>query len=117
MDAKEAGFAISLQSQEAAHQLRLPRKDYSLDETCPRVGGKRSKRYAKIDDEFRKIIIFEVIHLGSSVRAVSEKLGINVSSAKNVISIYKKEGRIEKKKNRFKLLEKEHSAFDPTGAT
>ena len=117
MDANHSEFALALQTPQNSQKLNLSQKDESLDESCPRVGGKRSKRYAKIDDEFRKIIIFEVIHLGSSVRAVSEKLGINVSSAKNVISIYKKEGRIEKKKNRFELLEKEHTAYDPTGAT
>lgn len=50
----------------------------------------------------RKAIIFEVMVLGSTVKAVSEKYGLNVSSAKNVLSIYKKEGRIEKKKQRMK---------------
>ena len=89
----------------------------SAEEHSSRVGGRRSKRYAKIDDESRKTIIFEVIHLGSSVRTVSEKLGVNVSSAKNVISIYKKEGRIEKKKNRLKAQEKEYIAIERTGAT
>ena len=113
----QANVQLGDQTNGESHELELSHSAESKEEQSERVGGKRSKRYAKIDDEFRKIIIFEVIHLGSSVRAVSEKLGINVSSAKNVISIYKKEGRIEKKKNRFKLLEKEHSAFDPTGAT
>ena len=100
-----------------SHKTESELLDQSGEERSLRVGGRRSKRYAKIDDEARKAIIFEVVHLGSSVRAVSEKLGINVSSAKNVISIYKKEGRIEKKKNRFKAQEKEYIAQERTGAT
>lgn len=47
-------------------------------------------------------IIFEVTVLGNKLKTICEKLNINVSSAKNVLAIYKKEGRIEKKKYRVK---------------
>lgn len=62
----------------------------------------RNKTYAKINDEIRKKIIFEVTVLGNKLKTICEKLNINVSSAKNVLAIYKKEGRIEKKKYRVK---------------
>mmetsp|Transcript_22127 Transcript_22127/g.25438 ORF Transcript_22127/g.25438 Transcript_22127/m.25438 type:complete len:135 (-) Transcript_22127:206-610(-) len=62
----------------------------------------RKKNYEKINDEIRKKIIFEVTVLGNKLKTICEKLNINVSSAKNVLAIYKKEGRIEKKKYRVK---------------
>jgi hypothetical protein len=62
----------------------------------------RKKNYEKIDDDMRKKIIFEVTVLGNKLKTICEKLNINVSSAKNVLAIYKKEGRIEKKKYRVK---------------
>lgn len=62
----------------------------------------RKKNYEKINDEIRKKIIFEVTVLGNKLKTICDKLNINVSSAKNVLAIYKKEGRIEKKKYRVK---------------
>ena len=62
----------------------------------------RKKNYEKINDEIRKRIIFEVTVLGNKLKSIWERLNINVSSAKNVLAIYKKEGRIEKKKYRVK---------------
>lgn len=69
----------------------------------------RKKNYEKINDEIRKKIIFEVTVLGNKLKTICEKLNINVSSAKNVLAIYKKEGRIEKKKYRVKRKNKEDS--------
>lgn len=62
----------------------------------------RKKTYEKINDEIRKKIIFEITVLGNKLKTVCRNLNINVSSAKNVLAIYKKEGRIEKKKYRAK---------------
>ena len=75
------------------------------EENSARVKGSRrlrKKNYEKINDEIRKKIIFEVTVLGHKLKTICEKLNINVSSAKNVLAIYKKEGRIEKKKYRVK---------------
>ena len=112
MDSESPQNSPTAQQQEESVKSESEPLGESVEDNSSRTGGGRSKRYAKIDDESRKAIIFEVIHLGSSVRAVSHKLGVNMSSAKNVISIYKKEGRIEKKKNRFKAKQKEHQAFE-----
>jgi transposase len=46
----------------------------------------------------------------NSLRKVCERLNINFSSAKNVIQIYKKEGRLEKKVTRQRK-----STFNKTG--
>ena len=57
----------------------------------------RRTKYFKINDEIRRIIIFEVIVMNNSLKTVCEIQNINFSSAKNVIQIFKKEGRLEKK--------------------
>jgi hypothetical protein len=45
----------------------------------------------------RRIIVFEVMVMKESLKNVCDRYRINFSSAKNVIQIYKKEGRLEKK--------------------
>lgn len=77
----------------------------------------RKKNYEKINDEIRKKIIFRVTVLGNKLKTICEELNINVSSAKNVLAIYKKEGRVEKKKYRVKRKKSidEHEAPSPKG--
>lgn len=57
----------------------------------------RRSKYEKIDDDKRRLIIFEVMIMNNSLKKVCENHNINFSSAKNVIQIFKKEGRLEKK--------------------
>ena len=45
----------------------------------------------------RRTIVFEVMVMKESLKNVCDRYEINFSSAKNVIQIYKKEGRLEKK--------------------
>ena len=45
----------------------------------------------------RRTIVFEVMVMKESLKSVCERYGVNFSSAKNVIQIYRKEGRLEKK--------------------
>lgn len=45
----------------------------------------------------RRTIVFEVMVMKESLKDVCDRYRINFSSAKNVIQIYKKEGRLEKK--------------------
>ena len=68
--------------------------------------GKRCSKYLKIDDEKRKIIIFEVMVMNNPLKNVCAKYNINFSSAKNVIQIFKKEGRLEKKVQRARKTKK-----------
>lgn len=54
--------------------------------------------------------------MNNSLKSVCEKHNINFSSAKNVIQIYKKEGRLEKKVHRIRKTKrnnKHESKFDP----
>lgn len=86
-----------------SEQAVLPTETSVEPSTPPKaVRRLRKKHYEKINDEIRKKIIFRVTVLGEKLKTVWEKLQINVSSAKNVLAIYKKEGRIEKKKYRVK---------------
>ena len=41
-----------------------------------------------------------VIGQGKKVKEAAQRCKVNLSSAKNVVAIYKREGRIKKKKNR-----------------
>jgi 3-phenylpropionate/cinnamic acid dioxygenase small subunit len=60
------------------------------------------------------MIIFEVLVMNNSLKAVCDKHNINFSSAKNVIQIYKKEGRLEKKSIRIRKGKKHFgSVIDP----
>ena len=56
----------------------------------------RATQYDKIDDEKRIRILFETLVLGIPLKIVSESLGLRYASAKNVIGIYKKDGRVTK---------------------
>eukprot|EP00347_Sterkiella_histriomuscorum_P000164 403376929 len=76
--------------------------------------NKRRSKYLKIDDEMRKLIIFEVMVMNNPLRSVCQKHDINFSSAKNVVQIFKKEGRLEKKMQRSrKSKNKNESKNDP----
>ena len=52
--------------------------------------------------------------MNNPLKLVCEKYNINFSSAKNVIQIFKKEGRLEKKVIRARKMKKTNeSKFDP----
>lgn len=63
----------------------------------------------------RRIILFEVIVMNDSLKSVCDRYDINFSSAKNVIQIFKKEGRLEKKQQRARKQKnkKTESKNDP----
>ena len=46
---------------------------------------KRQTHYLKIDDDMRRIIVFEVMIMKESLKNVCDRYHINFSSAKNVI--------------------------------
>ena len=52
------------------------------------------------------MIIFEVTELKQILKSVCERYNINFSSAKNIMQVYKKEGRLEKKVTRVKRHKK-----------
>ncbi|CAI2382067.1 unnamed protein product [Moneuplotes crassus] len=87
-----------------SHSLNQQVNSAFPEETSKPKGTRRlrKKTYEKINDEIRKEIILRVTLQGQKLKTVCEQLNINVSSAKNVLAIYKKEGRIEKKKYRVK---------------
>lgn len=68
-----------------------------FSEQSPGDRQQRQGQYLKIDDDLRRTIVFEVMVMKESLKSVCDRFGINFSSAKNVIQIYRKEGRLEKK--------------------
>eukprot|EP00347_Sterkiella_histriomuscorum_P002044 403369689 len=102
-----------IQSQMSETNL-LDKEQSSVDENSKNISKKRRTKYLKIDDEKRRIIIFEVMIMNNPLKAVCEKHNINFSSAKNVVQIFKKEGRLEKKVVRArKTKRKGESKDDP----
>ena len=62
----------------------------------------RNQRYEKIQDDIRAEILFRCLIMNEPLRPICKELGINFSSAKNVVQVYKKEGRLNKKTSRLK---------------
>ncbi len=62
----------------------------------------------------RRTIVFEVMIMRETLKNVCDRYSINFSSAKNVIQIYRKEGRLEKKvqKNRKSNRARKANASD-----
>ena len=54
------------------------------------------RHYYSISNEERVKILFEVEILKRTMREASISLGLHISSVKNIVVIYRKEGRIEK---------------------
>jgi ribosomal protein S25 len=78
--------------------MKNSNKECEMESSSEEKGTKkRQNHYLKIDDNMRRTIVFEVIVMKEQLKNVCDRYGINFSSAKNVIQIYKKEGRLEKK--------------------
>jgi len=57
-------------------------------------------RYAVITDDNRKKLIQLVLKQGKTIQEAAETCGINVSTAKGIIQVFWREGRVGKKKKR-----------------
>eukprot|EP00357_Protocruzia_adherens_P014042 CAMPEP_0114997342 /NCGR_PEP_ID=MMETSP0216-20121206/14844_1 /TAXON_ID=223996 /ORGANISM="Protocruzia adherens, Strain Boccale" /LENGTH=231 /DNA_ID=CAMNT_0002361709 /DNA_START=327 /DNA_END=1022 /DNA_ORIENTATION=+ len=58
---------------------------------------RRRKKYSVTDNKTREDLIKMVETDNISIKRAAEKLGINYSTAKSILGMYKKEGRIQKK--------------------
>ncbi|MDR3549381.1 MAG: helix-turn-helix domain-containing protein [Candidatus Pacebacteria bacterium] len=62
--------------------------------------GRRKRRlrrkYTQIDSKRRQELLLAIDESRSSIKSISHRLGINYSTAKNIVKIYRKENRIEK---------------------
>ncbi|CAD8199348.1 unnamed protein product [Paramecium octaurelia] len=84
-------------------------------EITKRKGGKHCFKYAKISNDQREGLIKQIISTGCTIKSAAQKLGINFSTAKAIMQIFKKEGRsckkvIRKNKKRQTQMYKRHSA-------
>ncbi|CDW72539.1 UNKNOWN [Stylonychia lemnae] len=108
---KSTKSLASIDDRQQPNTNAYKKDDYVVCGVCPDVNQctcglngtdnngnrKRQTQYLKIDDNMRRTIVFEVMVMKESLKSVCERYGVNFSSAKNVIQIYRKEGRLEKK--------------------
>ncbi|CAD8063026.1 unnamed protein product [Paramecium sonneborni] len=62
------------------------------------IGKCIEKRYAKLTEKIKKEFIFKVVRDGQTIRQASKELCINYSSAKSIMSNYRKSSGQGKKK-------------------
>ncbi|CAD8193948.1 unnamed protein product [Paramecium pentaurelia] len=75
--------------------------------------GKHGLKYAKITNDQREGLIKQVTSTGCTIKSAAQLLGINFSTAKAIMQIFKKEGRsckkvIRKNKKRQSQMFKRH---------
>ena len=80
--------------------------------------------YKIIDNNTRTQLLFEVLVLNMSLKEVCTRLGLKLSSAKNVLTIYLREGRVERNcrkpttpKNSSDVRETKHKSNGNDGTT
>lgn len=59
--------------------------------------GKFGLKYAKISNRQRQTLITKVTSTGCTIKSAAKELNINFSTAKAIMQIYRREGRITKK--------------------
>lgn len=62
--------------------------------------NRRGLRYQNISDEIKQKFIEEVLKRSGTIKSAAEKYDINFSTAKAILHVYRKEGRVGKKLKR-----------------
>ncbi|CAD8140053.1 unnamed protein product [Paramecium octaurelia] len=71
-----------------------------------------SKKYAVIDQSKRVLLLKRILSREATIKEAAKEFGVNFSTAKAILSTYRKEGRIGKKKTREKQKkEKERKQY------
>ncbi|CAD8205687.1 unnamed protein product [Paramecium pentaurelia] len=111
---RDSDSSFSLSEHEKRYKKILT---HSLNEQeiTKRKGGKHGLKYAKISNDQREGLIQQVTSTGCTIKSAAQKLGINFSTAKAIMQIFKKEGRsckkvIRKNKKRQSQMYKRHYA-------
>ncbi|CAD8067643.1 unnamed protein product [Paramecium sonneborni] len=81
----------------------LKRSPEEVQELLCRYQGKHGLKYQKISNEQRQKLIKQVTTTGCTIKSASRDLNINFSTAKAIIQIFRKEGRMSKKVKREKI--------------
>ncbi|CAD8116298.1 unnamed protein product [Paramecium sonneborni] len=106
----DSSFSLADQERECK---KLQTQSSNEIEMTNRKKGKHGLKYAKITNEQREGLIQQVIQTGCTIKSAAQQLGINFSTAKAIMQIFKKEGRsckkvIRKNKKRQTQLYKRH---------
>ena len=85
------------------------RQRYTLDGACSLISSLNKKKtkpiqrsYKTTNDDQRYQFLYQVINKELTVSKAADKYGINYTTAKNILNIYLKEGRVGKKKIRIR---------------
>ena len=83
----------------ATQDVETPRSPKKSELKKKAIQKQRQGQYNLISNSLRLKIIFDIEVLKKPVRQVCEEYNVNYFSAKNVLALYSKEGRIEKLHN------------------
>ncbi|CAD8193950.1 unnamed protein product [Paramecium pentaurelia] len=106
----DSSFSLAEQEQECK---KLLIQSSNEQEMTKRRRGKHGLKYAKITNDQREGLIKQVTSTGCTIKSAAQLLGINFSTAKAIMQIFKKEGRsckkvIRKNKKRQSQMFKRH---------
>ncbi|CAK59442.1 unnamed protein product (macronuclear) [Paramecium tetraurelia] len=90
----DSSFSLAEQEQECK---KLLIQSSNEQEMTKRRRGKHGLKYAKITNDQREGLIKQVTQTGCTIKSAAQQLGINFSTAKAIMQIFKKEGRSCKK--------------------
>ncbi len=99
----------------------VPQKDSSSSQTSHELSDESSqmcnkRRYNQVDVDLRKELLHAIESQQLSIKSASEQLGINYSTAKNIVRIYRREKRMHKLPKRVnKALEEVLKAWKKPG--
>ncbi|CAD8118912.1 unnamed protein product [Paramecium sonneborni] len=93
----DSDSSFSLAEQERECKKLLTQSSNEQEMTKRRRAGKHGLKYAKITNDQREGLIKQVTSTGCTIKSAAQQLGINFSTAKAIMQIFKKEGRSCKK--------------------
>ncbi|CAD8063718.1 unnamed protein product [Paramecium sonneborni] len=98
-DSDDSAYDFARDLNQKSSIKRTPEEE---QEFLCRYKGKHGLKYQKISDEQRQKLIKQVTTTGCTIKSAARDLNINFSTAKAILQIFRKEGRISKKMKRDK---------------
>ncbi|CAD8063002.1 unnamed protein product [Paramecium sonneborni] len=105
-DSSDSSFDFAQELNQKPSFKRSPEEEKEL---LYKYKGKHGLKYAKISNQQRQNLIKQVTSTGCTIKNAAKDLNINFSTAKAIMQIYRKEGRIQKKiKREIKIENKKN---------
>ncbi|CAD8059780.1 unnamed protein product [Paramecium primaurelia] len=112
-DSSDSSYDFAQDLNQKPSFKRTPEEEKEL---LYRYRGKHGLKYSKISNDQRQRLIKQVTTTGCTIKSAAKELNINFSTAKAIMQIYRKEGRISKKIKREnkKTLTKKQEILNQT---